>query len=49
MKTLLILSAAFLVSGCVLLSGEHYVMSYSIEGGTADYSGVTASVTISGR
>ena len=50
MKAFLILTAALALSGCALLGGEHYVMSYGVETTANDSSNeFTVNATISGR
>lgn len=52
MRTLAIIALAFALSGCALLAGEKYVMSYSVSGETdhrMDEQTIGVSATVSGR
>lgn len=49
MRMMVLALPVLALGGCALLGGEHYVMSYGVEGGTGANSGVVFSATISGR
>ena len=48
MRYLLLIAAAGALSGCMLLGGEHYVMSYTV-GADTSMDAATFEVSISGR